>query len=305
MPMLDCTRSGNGITSAENWRLRRLLPLFVAIVCTNLAGLASALAEGELTPLPSIDLSSTNESITVQALITNVREPTGPRSPYIVSLTESNATVPLVYWSDMQPKLSSKVNPGNIIRADVKVSAYRGNLQLRIASADAIKVVGTAPIPAASTNTPVAGTSPSAPSTNAAPTKTPVAAASPSVPSTKAAPTIKPPPTNAAPTSSFPPLPVATDIGKIKEDWVGRVVIISGTISASGSTDKGRRFSFRDPTGEIQVLLSETVAARLPADKRQPGQALRITGPVNLLDGKLVVIPETPGAVTPPSSRYY
>ncbi len=294
MPMLDCTRSGNGITSAKNRGLRRLLPLFVAIVCTNLAGLASALAEDELTPLSSIDLSSTNESISVQALITSVREPTGPRSPYIVTLTESNATVPLVYWSAMQPQLSSKVKPGNIIRADVKVSAYRGNLQLRIASADVIKVVGTAPIPAASTNTPVAGTSSSAPSTNAAPTKTPLAGTSPSASSTNAAPITKP-----------PSLPVPTVIGKIKEDWVGRVVIISGTISASGSTDKGHRFSFRDATGEIQVLLGETVLAGLPADKRQPGQALTITGPVKLLDGKLAVVPETPGAVKPPSSRYY
>ncbi len=161
MPKPDCPRLGTGIASAENRRLRRLLRIFVAIVCTNLVGLASALAEdAPLTPIPSIDLSLTNQLITVQALITNIREPTGPRSPYIVTLTESNATVPLVYWSDMQPQLSSKVKLGNIINAEVKVSTYRHNIQLRISSNDAIRVVGTAPIPAASTNTPAAGASP-------------------------------------------------------------------------------------------------------------------------------------------------
>ncbi len=295
MPKPDCPRLGTGIASAENRRLRRLLRIFVTIVCTNLVGLASALAEdAPLTPIPSIDLSLTNQLITVQALITNIREPTGPRSPYIVTLTESNATVPLVYWSDMETQLSSKVKLGNIINAEVKVSTYRHNIQLRISSNDAIRVVGTAPIPAASTNTPAAGASPPAPSTNAAPTNIPVAGASPSARST-----------NAALTTSSPPAPVATGIGKIKEDWVGRVVVISGTISGSGSTDKGRRFSLRDATGEIQILLGQTVLAGLPADKLQPGQALTITGPVKLLDGKLAVIPETRGAVKLPSSRYY
>ena len=275
--------------------------IFVAIVCTNLVGLASALAEdAPLTPIPSIDLSLTNQLITVQALITNIREPTGPRSPYIVTLTESNATVPLVYWSDMQPQLSSKVKLGNIINAEVKVSTYRHNIQLRISSNDAIRVVGTAPIPAASTNTPAPGASPAAPSTNAARTKpaastnTTVVGASASAPSA-----------NAAPTTSFPPAPVATDIGKIKEDWVGRVVVISGTISGGGTTDKGRRFSLRDATGEIQVLLGQTVLGGLSADKLPPGQTLTITGPVKLLDGKLAVIPETRAAVKPPSSGRY
>ncbi len=148
MPKPDCPRLGTGIASAENRRLRRLLRIFVTIVCTNLVGLASALAEdAPLTPIPSIDLSLTNQLITVQALITNIREPTGPRSPYIVTLTESNATVPLVYWSDMETQLSSKVKLGNIINAEVKVSTYRHNIQLRISSNDAIRWWAQPPYP--------------------------------------------------------------------------------------------------------------------------------------------------------------
>jgi len=84
---------------------------------------------------------------------------------------------------------------------------------------------------------------------------------------------------------------------------VGRVVVVSGIVSGGDNSDKGRRFNLRDATGEIQVLLGETVLAGLPADKLQPRRELTITGPVKLLDGKLAVIPETPGAVKLPSSR--
>lgn len=269
MTMPDCPRSRTRITSVKNRYLRWIVPVFVGIICMNWVGFAPALAEDEpLTPITGINLSLTNQPITVQALITNIRESTGQRSPYIVTLTESNAAVSLVYWPEMQAQLSSKVKLGNIIRAKVKVTPYRGHPQLRISGGDAIEVVGTAPIPAASTNTVVASASPPAPSTNA------------------------------APTTSTPLAPVATAIGKIKEYWVGRVVIISGTISGSSSSDKGRRFILRDATGDIQVLLGESVLAGLPADKLQPGRVLTIKGPVKLLDRKLAVVPETSSAVT-------
>jgi len=265
-PNLDCHRSHDKLTSAREFCLCWLLLIFVAIAWTNLVGLVPTLsAEETLTPIASINTSLTNQAITVQAVISAIREPSaGGRAPYIVSLTESNATVPLVYWSDMQPKLATKVNVGNLIRAKVKVKLYRGHPELQISGPDAIDLVSAAPPSATSTNSPVE------------------APASPS------------PATAATPTSA----PVKTVIGKIKEDWVGRTVVISGTISGSDNGDKSRRLSIQDATGEIQVVLSENQLAGLHVDQLVPGRVLTITGPVKLLDGKPAVIPEATGAVT-------
>ena len=261
---LGCHRSPDKITSAEKSPPRWLLPIFVAIAWTNLVGpVPTLLAEEPLTPIASIDVSLTNQAITVQAIVSAIREPSGGHAPYIVSLTESNSTVPLVYWSNMQPQLAAKVKVGNLIRAKVNVKLYRNHPELQISSPDAIDLVSAAPS-ATSTNAPTEATAASAPSAAAAP----------------------------------PPAAVQTVIGKIKEDWVGRTVVISGTISGSDNGDKSRRLSIQDATGEIQVVLGESELTRLHADQLVPGRVLTITAPVKLLDGKPAVVPEAASFVT-------
>jgi DNA/RNA endonuclease YhcR with UshA esterase domain len=264
-PGFNSQHSDDGIISAEGLRRQWQLPIFVAIAWTILVGFVPILsAEETLTPIASINPSLTNQAITVQAVVSAIREPSGGGAPYIVSLTEGNATVPLVYWPDMQPQLATKVKVGNVIHAKVKVKLYRGHVELQISGPDAIDLVSAAPPSAAPTTAPAeASTSPS-----------PSAVATPS------------------------PAPEQTVIGKIKEDWVGRVVVISGTISGIDSGDKSRRLSVQDRTGEIQVILSESELTSLPIDKLVPGRVLTITGPVKLLDGKPAVIPEVAGAVT-------
>jgi hypothetical protein len=250
----------NGLT-AEHSGCRWFLPIFVAIACTNLVSLPPVLAangaksevkpklivvsqtpapsaEGVLTPIADINKSLTNHEVTVQAAVSNIREPRSERAPYSVTLTEAGASIPLVYWSDMQAQLGSKVKTGNVVRAKVTVSVYRDNLQLRIYDANALEVVG------------VAG-----------------------------------------------PPPTATVIGKIKADWVDRAVIISGTISGSETTDKGRQLKVQDATGEIPVVLDEKVLSGLAAAELLPGRALTVTGPVKLYDGKPAVVPEAASAV--------
>ena len=147
-------RSISRLTSAG------FLPIFVGILCTNLAGQISALAgDAALTPVASITKALTNQQITVQAVISSIRPPTSERAPYVVTLTQGDASTPLVFWSEMQTQLGSKITTGNVIRAKVKVSTYHDQIQLRIASADAIEVVSgvaasAAPTaPAASTPT--------------------------------------------------------------------------------------------------------------------------------------------------------
>ncbi len=157
MPRPECFHSSSRLTSAENLIRRWFLPIFVGILCTNLAGQTPALASDDtLTPIAKITKALTNQHIMVQATISDVRIPTGERAPYVVTLSEGGASVSLVYWSNLQTQLASKVGTGNVIRANVTVSTYRDQLQLRIRTADAVQLVsGTAtspelpPVPAA------------------------------------------------------------------------------------------------------------------------------------------------------------
>jgi DNA/RNA endonuclease YhcR with UshA esterase domain len=254
--------------------MRRFLPIFVVILCTNLVGQISVMAaDASLTPVAGITKSMTNHQVTVVAVISNIREPANERAPYNVSLTEGGATIPMVYWSDMKAQLEPVVKLGNTVRARVTVNLYREQLQLRVRKGDTVELVSAAPASTTASNAPSAVAQPPAP--------TPPVASPP-----------------AATTASSPSTPEATVIGKIKADWADRVVIISGTISGSEATDKGPRLSVQDRTGEIQVVLGEKVLAGLVVTELQPGRAISITGPVKVSDGKLTVAPEAPGDVT-------
>ena len=262
MPTFASHPSKNQLTShGERYYWRWLLSLFVALLCTNMAKPAATLAiDASLTPIGSITKALTNHDVTVQAVISNVREPRSDRAPYTVSLTQDGATLPLVYWPDMQPQLASKVKTGNVIRVKASVSVYRDTLQLRLRSATALDVVSAAAVAETTTN---------------------------------ATTTLPPAASAASPTTP----PAATVIGAIKADWADRVVIISGTISASDNIDKAQRLSVQDATGEIQVVLGEKVLSGLLPAEFQPGRTITITGPVKLENGKPTIVPEAAGAV--------
>jgi exonuclease VII large subunit len=235
----------------------------------NMAKPAATLAaDASLTPLGSITKALTNHQVTVQAVISNVREPSSERAPYTVSLTEGAATLPLVYWSDMQPQLASKVKSGNVIRVTAPVNVYHDTLQLRLRNVALLTVVSEA-----------TGSITSAP----AATGTTTNALAPL------------PPTTSTASSTAPP--VATVIGAVKADWVDRVVIISGTISASDRVDNAQRLSVQDATGEIQVVLGEKALSGLSPADFQPGRSITITGPVKLENGTRTIVPEAAGAV--------
>jgi DNA/RNA endonuclease YhcR with UshA esterase domain len=136
----------NTLTShGGSFPYRWLLAIFVGLLCTNMANLAAALANDvSLTPIGSITKSMIDHEVTVQAVISNVREPGTARAPYLVSLTETGATLPLVYWSEMQPQLVTKVKVGNLVRVTATVSVYRDQLQLQLHSAASLTVVSGA-----------------------------------------------------------------------------------------------------------------------------------------------------------------
>jgi DNA/RNA endonuclease YhcR with UshA esterase domain len=253
------------------------LIIFVAILWTNLAVVDPAVSAADsLTPISRITGSLTN-SVTVEAIVSSIREPSSERAPYVVSLTQGNATLPLVYWSNMQPELAQKIKVGNLIRAKVKVKLYQNRLELQISGPDAIKLIRAA--------------SPAPVSTN---TSTQVAAPAPP----PAAPAPPPPPVAPTPPAPPPPPSVRTVIGKIKDDWVGRNVTISGTVSDIDNGGKSRRLSLQDATGEIQIVLNESQITGLGDQQLMRGRVLTIIGPVSLVDGKLTIIPDASGAVT-------
>jgi hypothetical protein len=263
VPNLNRPRWSNKLIFAEKSEHRWLVPIFVVALCTNLVLLVPAHAsDAVLTPITKISTSLTNQEITVRAAITGIREPSSGHAPYIVTLAEGGTTIPLVYWSDLQPGVASKVKNGNVIQAKVLVSVYRDHLELRLRSADALELVSAT---ATTTNVPVATTTSEA---------------------------ISPPPT-----AGSPPPSTATVIGKIKADWVGRVVIISGTVSGFQDTPQGRQFAVDDATGEIPMLLGQKILDGLSASQLQQGRALTVTGPIALSDGKPIVVPESASAV--------
>lgn len=264
MMPISVSDPSNGQSSNRRGKLHWsvLLSLFVALICTNMTTAAPSLTnEASLTPLGSVTKELTNQNVTVQAVISSIREPQSARAPYLVSLTESNATLPLVYWSDMQPQLASKVKVGNLIRVTALVNVYRDQLQLRLRSVTALDLVSAAPASAGTTSNATA--------------------------------TASPPASAASPTTS----PTATVIGAIKADWVDRVVIISGTIATSESIDKAQRLSVQDATGGIPVVLRDKALSGLSPADFQPGRAITVTGPVKLDNGTRTIVPEAAGAV--------
>jgi len=157
----DCPGSREGL-AAEKSECRWFLPIFVAILCTNLAGPAPALAnEGPLTPIAGISKSLAYQEITVQAVIASISPPHGG-GPYTVTLSQGGATIPLIYWPDLQPQLGPKLTVGKLVRAKVKVGIYQDRLQLNIRNADAIEVA----------NNGAFGTTNAAPAPGSPPTET-------------------------------------------------------------------------------------------------------------------------------------
>jgi exonuclease VII large subunit len=220
--------------------------------------------EEPLTPIARINKALEHQDITVQAVVSRVAEGQN-RRPYFVTLAEGDATIPLVYWSDMQPQLGPKVKVGNLIRAKVTVSVYRDQLELHVSDPDALEVVSgttgtTVNASSAATVTPTA-------------TVTSTAAAIPGAP------------------------PTETVIGKIKADWADRAVIISGTVSDFRATGKVWQLKVQDRTGEIAVVLGEKVLAGLAVTELKPGWVVAVTGPVKVYEGKPAVVPEVAGAV--------
>lgn len=244
------------IRKFHSWRL---LSLFVGLLCTSATSPRPAIAaDAPLTPVASITKAMAEHEVTVQAVISNIREPSGPRAPYNVMLTENGATLPLIFWPDLQTQIASKLKVGNAVRVTAVVGVYRDALQLRLRSAAALNVVteGTGPAMAPAT----------APTTAQAP-------------------------------AGLPAAPTETVIGAIKADWADRVVTISGTIAASDSVDKTQRLTIQDATGEIQVVFGERALSGLPVSQLLPGRVVTITGPVKLENGTQTIVPDSASAV--------
>ena len=102
-------------------------------------------AAATTTPLAGITTAMIGKPVTVQATITEIREPReGSKAPYTVTLTQDSVNVPLVCWSDQYKQIKDKLKVGTRVRINGQVSEHRGTLQLKIRSAADVTTV-TAP----------------------------------------------------------------------------------------------------------------------------------------------------------------
>lgn len=210
------------------------------------------------TPLASINQSLVGQELTIQAAITDVREPSSEKAPFVVTLTQGEARVPMVFWKDLQERIADKIRVGNVVRAKVQVNQHRDTLQVKLLNAGDIEVVGTA-----SEGGAVAATDPQ---------------------------------TEASPRTEGSG--GTMNIAAITEASADSTVTITGKISTSDNIGKGQQLRVRDDSGEIQVILWDNVLSQVPVDNLQAGRTMTVTGRVKLYRGKLEIVPDSAQGVT-------
>jgi DNA/RNA endonuclease YhcR with UshA esterase domain len=206
-------------------------------------------ARASTMPLSAITESLRESNITVQAAITNIREPTSERAPYVVTLSQGDATMPLVYWTNMLAAVERKMRVGNTIRANVTVGEYRDKTQLRLRDPQTVEVVSSP------------GSAPKADQTAQ---------------------------TNAAKVMS----PAGhVNIGSITDKMLDQTVTITGKIKSSDKFSKGQRIRVQDSSGEILIIVWDTVGSKLPENALQSGRTMTATGPVKKYRDHLEIQP--------------
>jgi DNA/RNA endonuclease YhcR with UshA esterase domain len=225
---------------------------------TSDAGGAAAKSKDQAaTALSKIDESMMGQEVSVQANITDVREPRSERAPYIVTLSQDGSQLPLVYWSDIHETIGSQVRVGNVIRAKVQITEHRGNLQLKLRNARDFSVVagGAAADSGEAEANETAGGSETKSSGG------------------------------------------MVKISNIKEDWVNRNVAVSGKIVSSDAIGQGQRLLLRDDTGEIRVILWDNVLSRIPAAEFKSGRTVSVSGRVKVYRGQPEIVPDSADGV--------
>jgi DNA/RNA endonuclease YhcR with UshA esterase domain len=110
------------------------------------------------TPLAKINQSMNGQEVYIQATISDIREPReGSKAPFIVTLSEGDSKVSMVFWSNLHKQIAQHIRVGNVIRATAVVSEYRGTLQLKLRNAKDIESVGAAPTAQAANPEPADG----------------------------------------------------------------------------------------------------------------------------------------------------
>ena len=93
------------------------------------------------TPLADITTAMIGKTVTVQAIIAEIREPSSERAPYLVTLTQNNTQIPLVYWSDLQKRIKIQPKVGDRVRVNGQVSEYRGTLQIKLSTPSGLAIL--------------------------------------------------------------------------------------------------------------------------------------------------------------------
>ena len=107
---------------------------------------AATAQSSQFTPVSSVTMQMLNQEIFIQGMIANYRSPWNERAPHIVTVKEGDAELPVVFWSDVHAQLANPeaLVPGTSVQIFGRVSQHQGQLQLRVSTAEALRLTPAA-----------------------------------------------------------------------------------------------------------------------------------------------------------------
>lgn len=132
-------------------------------------------------PINSISKDNLRRIVTIAGQVSNYKAPWTERAPHKITLNDGTGTMIVVYWAEVADNLSNTPKPGDQIQVTGESQDFRGELQINVRSAGAIRFLGANDL----NQTPLKPAQPPSP-TPAAPVdeKPPVVTRGPNSPST-------------------------------------------------------------------------------------------------------------------------
>ena len=127
----------------------RMPSLTIAVACRVLClgamlmplGTAAAPETGTITPLSSINNSMASQEVAVRGTVSSYRAPTSDRAPHSVMLKDDSGTMRVVIWQRDWEKIPfrDEIQPGATLTAKLRVTEYRGSMELHLEAANRIR----------------------------------------------------------------------------------------------------------------------------------------------------------------------
>ena len=93
-------------------------------------------------PINSVSKDNLRRIFTIAGLVTDYRAPWSERAPHKITLNDGTGTMIVVYWAEVANNLSNTPKTGDQIQVTGESQDFRGELQVNVRSADAIRFLG-------------------------------------------------------------------------------------------------------------------------------------------------------------------